>query len=69
MLGVYNRNMAIPLMFKMLDKRGNSDTWERVAMMKSFIEWFEKDFVDCLLADREFIGKDWLDFLNSNKIS
>lgn len=69
MLGVCYKNMAIPLMFKMLDKRGNSDTWERIALMKNFIRWFGKDSIDCLLADREFIGKGWLDFLNSNKIA
>lgn len=68
MLGVSYKNVAFPLMFRMLDKRGNSHTAERIALMQDFMDWFGKDCIDCLLADREFIGKDWLAFLNENKI-
>lgn len=68
MLGVSYKNVAFPLMFRMLDKRGNSHTAERIALMKDFIDWFGKDCIDCLLADREFVGKDWLSFLNENNI-
>lgn len=57
MLGVSYRNVAIPLMFRMLDKRGNSSTEERIALMEDFIDWFGRDCIDCLLADREFIGE------------
>src|SRR5690606_39392391 len=59
MLGVSYKIVAFPLMFKMLDKRGNSHTSERIALIKDFIDWFGKDCIDSLLADREFIGKDW----------
>lgn len=68
MLGVSYRNVAIPLMFRMLDKRGNSNTAERIALIRDFISWFGRDRIDCLLADREFIGEDWLGFLNDNHI-
>ena len=68
MLGVSYKNVAFPLMFRMLDKRGNSSTAERIALMQDFINWFGKDCIDCLLADREFIGEQWLDFLNTNSI-
>src|SRR5690554_3972329 len=40
----------------------------RNVLMKDFIDWFGKDCIDCLLADREFVGKEWLGFLNENKI-
>ncbi|HZW78527.1 MAG TPA: hypothetical protein VFF21_09515 [Flavobacteriaceae bacterium] len=40
MLGVSYKNVAFPLMFKMLDKRGNSHTAERISLMKDFIKWF-----------------------------
>jgi len=46
MLGICYKNMAIPIMFKMLDKRGNSDTDERIELMKQFIGWFGKDCID-----------------------
>jgi len=68
MLGVCYKNMAIPLIFKMLNKRGNSDSAERIDLVSKFIEWFGKDKIDCLLADREFIGYKWLNFLNENSI-
>jgi hypothetical protein len=56
MLGVSYKNIAFPLMFKMLDKRGNSNTEERVELIQNFIDWFGEDCIDCLLADRELVG-------------
>jgi Transposase DDE domain len=68
MLGVSYKNVAFPLMFKMLDKRGNSDTAERIYLINKYIEWFGKESIDCLLADREFVGGVWLEFLNAENI-
>ncbi len=68
MLSVSYKNVAFPLMFKMLDKRGNSHTAERISLMEDFMDWFGKDCIGCLLADREFIGNEWLSFLNENNI-
>ena len=68
MLGVSYKNVAFPLMFKMLDKRGNSDVQERIDLIKQYINWFGKDTINCILADREFIGGKWLEFLNDNQI-
>ncbi len=68
MLGVSYKNVAIPLMFSMLDKRGNSDTQERIDLMNNYLEWFGVETIDCLLADREFIGGDWLEYLNRKRI-
>ncbi len=68
MLVVSYKNVAFPLMFKMLDKRGNSDTQERIDLIKHYIEWFGKQSINCLLADREFVGSTWLEFLNNENI-
>lgn len=68
MLGVSYKNVAFPLMFKMLDKKGNSDTEERIDLLRKYIQWFGKLSIDCLLADREFVGGKWLEFLNDEKI-
>src|SRR5690606_6366246 len=38
MLGVSYKNVAFPLMFKMLDKRANSHTSERIALIQDFID-------------------------------
>jgi len=55
-------------MFKLLDKRGNSNTQERIDLIKKYIDWFGKETIDCLIADREFVGDKWLEFLNGNSI-
>ena len=68
MLGVSYKNVAFPLMFKMLDKRGNSHTDERIDLLNTYISWFGLDSIDCLLADREFVGDNWLNFLNNQGI-
>lgn len=68
MLGVSYKNVAFPLMFKMLDKRGNSHTKERIELIRKYIDWFGRDTINCLLADREFVGEKWLEFLNDNRI-
>ncbi|MCC9043994.1 IS4 family transposase [Myroides sp. M-43] len=68
MLGVCYKNVAFPLIFKMLDKKGNSNTNERKELINDFIEWFGKDCIECLLADREFIGERWIEYLNNERI-
>ncbi len=52
MLGVSYKNVALPLMFKMLDKIGNSHIKERIELIKQYIDWFGKDSIDCILANR-----------------
>ena len=68
MLGVAYKNVAFPLMFSMLDKRGNSNTQERIDLINKYLDWFGGHTIDCLLADREFVGDKWLGFLNENSI-
>lgn len=40
MLGVTYKGVAILVLFKMLDKRGNPNTRERIGLMQNFIDWF-----------------------------
>ena len=68
MLGISYKNVAFPLMFTMLDKQGNSHTDERIALIKKYIDWFGKETINCLVADREFVGDKWLAYLNENRI-
>ena len=68
MLGVVYKGVAFALLFTMLDKRGNSNTQERIALMERFIRLFGKECIDSLVADREFVGEKWIRFLNHNKI-
>lgn len=68
MLGVCYKNVCFPLMFKMLDKRGNSNSDERIELMQNYIDWFGVETIDSLMADREFVGEKWIEFLNLKKI-
>jgi len=67
-LGVAWRGVALPLFWTVLDKPGNSDTAERIALMKRFLGVFGVGRVAALLADREFVGEDWFRWLQKNGI-
>ena len=62
-LGVVHNGIAFPLVWKMLDKKGNSNTHERIDLMEEFYELFPFVQVRCLTSDREFVGGDWLSYL------
>lgn len=68
MLGVVYQSVAFPLMFTMLAKRGNSSSQERIELIERFIKLFGKECIESLVADREFVGKKWIAFLNENQI-
>src|ERR1700677_1084102 len=68
-LGIAFKGTAIPIFWMLLDKKGNSDTAERIELMEKFIQKFGKSCIAGLLADREFIGKECFGWLLSEKIS
>lgn len=68
MLAVVYKGVGIPLMFTMLPKGGNSSTDERIELLKRYISAFSATSIDCLIADREFIGKEWFTFLKNQNI-
>jgi hypothetical protein len=67
-LAIVYQGVAFPLLISMLDKRGNSDTQERVDIMNRYIQLFGEQTIDCLLADREFVGERWIAYLNRRHI-
>lgn len=68
MLGIVYKGVAFPLLFSMLDKRGNSNSSERIGLVNRFVNLFGKDVIESIVADREFVGEQWLEFLNRNNI-
>ncbi len=68
MLGVVYKGLAFPLLFKMLKKRGNSKSQERIDLVERFIRLFGKGCIDSLMADRGFFGDNWIKYLNDNRI-
>ena len=63
MLGVVRNGVAIPLLWTMLDKKGNSHSDERMDLLDRFQEIFPEVRVAFLSAEREFVGKEWLSYL------
>jgi Transposase DDE domain len=68
-LAVVYRGAAIPVYWLPSDKRGNSNSRERMALLKRFIGQFGRDRIKGLLADREFIGDGWMGWLLEQKVS
>lgn len=67
-LTITYQGVAFPILFKLMPKRGNSHTTERIRIMNHYIKLFGKDTIGCLTADREFVGEHWIDYLNFNGI-
>lgn len=67
-LAVITRRFRVPLLWTLLDGPGNSATATRIALMTRYLAHFPASTVRVLLADREFIGTEWLKFLNDNNI-
>jgi len=64
-LAAVYRGVAIPVRWIVLDKKGNSNTRERIELMSGFINMFNPKEIAGLLGDREFIGKEWFEYLQN----
>lgn len=67
-LAVAYHGVAIPILWVFLDKRGMSNSFERIGLLKHVLLEFDRDRIQCLTADREFIGTDWIKFLKREHI-
>ena len=68
MLSVCYDGMAMPVMWTMLPKKGNSNSPERIELIERFIRLFGKECIASVVADRGFIGNKWLSWLSLNSI-
>lgn len=62
-LGVLIGDMSVPIAFTLLNKKGNSNTTERTQLIQLLLKIMPASRLHCLLADREFIGKEWFQLL------
>lgn len=63
MLSVCYKGVSIPLIWKLLPKRGNSNAQERSDILDIYISYFGSASIKAFMADREFIGEDWFEDL------
>ena len=68
MPAIATRRFRVPLMWTVPDKAGNSNAEERIALMRRCLALFGLGSGQLLLADREFIGLKWLNFLEAGGI-
>ena len=68
MLSIVHRGIGFPVVWIVLPKAGNSDTSERETVMEIFTALFGAQNIQCLLGDREFVGKQWFRFLKQHRI-
>lgn len=70
-LSLYVNGVGYPIVWRLLPKRtkrGNSDTSHRIALMRKALKLIQPAQIKCLLMDKEFIGKEWLEWLNEQQI-
>ncbi len=61
-VGLVYQGVSIPLAYQSLQKPGNSNTEERKRLLTQVWTYLDARLC-CLVADREFIGREWFAFL------
>lgn len=67
-IAITYQGVAFPIIYQLLPKAGNSNTQERIQIIERYIKLFGGDTIKELLADREFVGEQWMAYLNRNRI-
>jgi hypothetical protein len=67
-LAAVTRRKRVPLVWTLLPHGGSSASAERIALMRRYLARFPAGSIRILLGDREFVGAEWLQFLNDNDI-
>lgn len=68
MVSIAYKGIAFPICWQLLAKKGNSNTKERKQLMTSFLDLVPLKHIEMLVADREFVGKDWFAYLTTMDI-
>jgi hypothetical protein len=68
-VGYLRHGVVVPLAWRALGKRGSSHQQERIALLTALFERLPPERVVALLGDREFIGEDFLGWLDGRGIS
>ena len=67
-LGVAHQGTAFGVLWLLLPKLGNSNQAERQVLLQRLLKLLPAGQIKALVADREFIGKDWFAFLVAEHI-
>lgn len=67
-LAIASEEVAIPILWRFLEKKGCSDDAEREQIIKDYLLLFPGTSIGYVCADREFASLKWLEFLTDEKI-
>lgn len=67
-LAAVTRRKRVPLLWTLLPHRGSSATTDRIALIERYLALFPLASIRVLLADREFVGHDWINYLHRKDI-
>lgn len=67
-LSLASEEVAVPILWRFLKRKGCSDDAEREEIMSDFLRMFEVTDIQYVCADREFASIKWLEFLTRAKI-
>lgn len=67
-LSVAYRNVAIPLLWEVVNKRANAKAGEHIEIIKRFVKQFGAESILRVYADREFGSRELLEYLIENGI-
>jgi len=68
LVGPVYQGVAFPLFWTLLDKKGTSNTAERIALMERVLTVLPAPRIQVLIGDREFIGQQWFSWLKQHHI-
>ena len=68
LVGLVYQGVAFPLFWTLLDKKGNSNTAERIALIERVLTVLPAPRIQALIGDREFIGQQWFSWLKQHHI-
>jgi hypothetical protein len=67
-LAVQYGEVAVPLLWRVMDRPGNSETQMRIELIETYVELFSRHSIAYVTGDREFIGIEWLGYLHEQSI-
>lgn len=68
MAAIVYKGTAYPLVWLLLEKRGNSNTKERTELIEALLGLIPATLIKAIVADREFIGKAWFTTLDDYRL-
>jgi len=69
MLSIAYKRISVPVLFILLDnKGGNSKTYQRTLLLDRFIMLFGVESIEYVAGDREFVGKEWIEYFQKKGI-